>query len=62
MFHMVILSNVQKMWMIFIKILNIIIQIKNEKYLIVIDDMNADILSNKNLNSTVTELFSRGRK
>ena len=59
---MVILSNVQKMWMIFIKILNIIIQIKNEKYLIVIDDMNADILSNKNLNSTVTELFSRGRK
>ena len=59
---MVILSNVQKIWMIFIKILNIIIQIKKEKYLIVIDDMNADILSNKNLSSIVTELFIRGRK
>ena len=43
---------------------------KNEEYnpnkkfriLIVFDDMIADILSNKKLNSIVTELFIRGRK
>ena len=40
-------------WMIFIKILKNIIQIKNEKN---------DMLSNKKLNPIVTELFFRGRK
>ena len=30
--------------------------------LIVFDDMIADMISNKNLNSIVTELFTRGRK
>ena len=30
--------------------------------LIVFDDMIADMISNKNLNSIVTELFIRGRK
>ena len=30
--------------------------------LIVFDDMIADMLSNKNLNPIVTELFIRGRK
>ena len=35
---------------------------KNRKILIVFDDIIADILSNKKLNTVVTELFIRGRK
>ena len=35
---------------------------KKRKILIVFDDMIADTLSNKKLNSVVTELFSRSRK
>ena len=35
---------------------------KKWKILIVFDDMTADILSNKNLNPIVAELFIRGRK
>ena len=35
---------------------------KNRKILIVFEDMIYDILSNKKLNSMVTELFIRGRK
>ena len=35
---------------------------KKRKMLIVFDDMIADMLSNKNLNPIVTELFIRGRK
>ena len=35
---------------------------KKRKMLIVSDDMIADMLSNKNLNPIVTELFIRGRK
>ena len=35
---------------------------KNRKILIVFDDMIADIIKNKKLNSIVTELFIRGRK
>ena len=42
------------------KKLKIIIQIK--KVLIVFDDMIADMINNKKLNSIVTELFIRGRK
>ena len=45
--------------MIFIKILKKTIQIK---MLIVIDDMIADMPSNKKLNPVVTELFIRWRK
>ena len=56
------LWNTQMIWMIFIKILKNIIQIKNEKVLIVFDDMIVDILSNKKLNPTVTELFITERK
>ena len=48
--------------MIFIKLLKNTIQIKKRNILIVFDDMIADILSNKNLNPTVTKLFIRGRK
>ena len=55
------LSNTEMIWMIFVKLLNIIIQIK-EKVMIVFDDMVADIFGNKELNPTVTELFTRGRK
>ena len=47
--------------MIFIKIPKIIIQVKNE-ILIVLNDMIADIRSNKKLYRIVTELFIRGRK
>ena len=35
---------------------------KVPKILIVFDDMIADMINNKKLNSTVTELFIRGRK
>ena len=35
---------------------------KNHKVLIVFDDMIADIINNKKLNSIVTELFIRDRK
>ena len=48
-------------WMIFINTLKNIIQIKKRKALILFDDMIANMLSNKNLNPIVTELFIRGR-
>ena len=35
---------------------------KEHKLLIVFDDMIADMINNKILNSVVTELFIRGRK
>ena len=35
---------------------------KENKMLIVFDDMIADMINNKKLNSIVTELFIRGRK
>ena len=35
---------------------------KKNKILIVFDDMTADMIHNKKLNSIVTELFIRGRK
>ena len=35
---------------------------KECKILIVFDDMIADTINNKKLNSVVTELFARGRK
>ena len=35
---------------------------KENKTLIVFDDMIGDVIHNKNLNSIVTELFIRGRK
>ena len=35
---------------------------KNRKVLIVFDDMIADLINNKKLDSKVTELFIRGRK
>ena len=35
---------------------------KENKILIVFDDMIADMIHNKKLNSIVTELFIRGRK
>ena len=47
--------------MILTKILKNIIQIK-KKILIVFGNMIADMLSNKNLNPIVTELFIRGKK
>ena len=37
-------------------------QEKKRKILIVFDDMIADMINNKRLNPTVTELFIRGRK
>ena len=54
-------QNLISIWMIFIKIPKIIIQVKNE-ILIVLNDMIADIRSNKKLYRIVTELFIRGRK
>ena len=42
--------------------LKITIQIKKRKVLIVFEDMIADMINNKKLNSVVTELFIKGRK
>ena len=36
--------------------------VKERKILIVFDDIIADLINNKNLNSIVNELFIRGRK
>ena len=36
--------------------------VQERKILIVFDDMIADMINNKKLNSIVTELFIRGRK
>ena len=38
------------------------IVIKKIRYLIAFDDMIADMIHNKKLNSIITELFIRGRK
>ena len=56
------LFNIQTIWLIFIKSLKILIQIKNEKYwpLLMIWLLICSII--KKLNPIVTELFIRGRK
>ena len=46
----------------FTKILVNILQEKKRKVLIVFDDIIADMINNKKLNSVVTGLFIRGRK
>ena len=56
------LWNIQITCKMSIKILKTTILIKKRKILIVFDDMIADMINNKKLNSIVTELFSRGRK
>ena len=48
--------------MIFIKNIEEYNPNKKRKRTIVFDDMIADMLSNKNCNPVVTELFIRGRK
>ena len=48
--------------MVLTKILIIVTLIKNIYILIVFDDMTADMIRNKNLDSIVIELFIRGRK
>ena len=49
------LSNIQMIWMIFIKILKNTIQIKKKKYWL-------HMLNDKKLNTIVTELFILGKK
>ena len=46
-------------WMIFMKILKNTVEIRNTNYklIFVFDDLIADMLSNKKLQQTVTELF-----
>ena len=48
--------------MMLIKTLKDTTQKKQHKILIVLDDIIADMLSNKDLTPIVTELFIRGRK
>ena len=57
-----LLLNIQTLWLIFIKTLKIIIQMKNMKILRVFDDMIGDMLRGKKLNPIVTELLFRSRK
>ena len=56
-----LLWNIQMICKRSTKILKITIQIK-KNFLIVFDDIIADMIDNKKLNSIVTELFLRGRK
>ena len=55
------LLNVQILWMMFIKIL-MITNPQKRKILIVFDDMNADIMTNKKFQAIIKELFIRCRK
>ena len=55
-----LLLTIHMIWMIFIKILNT--TQRKSKILILPDDMIADMLSNKNLNSVVTGLFIKNAK
>ena len=50
-----LLSSNQIILIIFTRTLKDTIQIKNEKILVVFDDMIADMLGNKELNPIVTE-------
>ena len=54
--------NTQVICKVFIKILKNTIQEKKRKLLIIFDDMIAVMISNKKLNSIVTELFITSRK
>ena len=60
----ILLLNTHMKWMILKKILKNEIKKKKKKNIGKknIDDMIADMLSNKELNPIVTELFIRGRK
>ena len=53
---------VQIEWMTFMAILMIATQAEEEKYLIVFDDMIADIMTNKKFQAIIKELFIRCRK
>ena len=57
-----LLFIIQMIYMMFMKILMITILIIKNKILIVLDDMIADMVNNKKLNSIVSELFIRERK
>ena len=52
--------NIQMIWMIFVKTLKVIIQIKNEKYWSCLEVWLLICLVNKKLYPIVTELFIRG--
>ena len=53
------LLNTRMIWMIFMKILKNTVEIRNTNYKLIFlfDDLIADMLSNKKLQQTVTELF-----
>ena len=57
-----LLLNTQVIWTIFIKNVEEYNANKKRKLLIVFNDMIADMVSNKKLNTITTELFIRGRK
>ena len=56
------LLSIQIICTMFIKNINEYNPDKERKILIGFDDMIADMINNKKLNSIVTELFIRGRK
>ena len=53
------LLNTRMIWMILMKILKNTVEIRNTNYKLIFlfDDLIADMLSNKKLQQTVTELF-----
>ena len=57
-----LLLNTQIILMIFVKNIKDYNPNKNQKILIILDDMIADMLSNKKPNPIFPELFIRGRK
>ena len=61
MIQMHLLLSVQIQWMMFMRIFLIMIQ-AGKKILIVFDDMNADIMTNKKFQAIIKELSIRCRK
>ena len=57
-----LILNTQTTWRVFIKTFRKTTQIKKRKILIALDDMIADLLSNRKLDPIRTELFIRDRK
>ena len=57
-----LILKTQMTWRVFIKTFRKTIQIKKRKILIALDDMIADLLSNRKLDPIRTELFIRDRK
>ena len=60
--HIFQIIHIQHIWIMFTTTLMIITQIETGKILVVFDDMIADIMTNKQFQAIIKELFIRCRK